>query len=215
MRGADFINCCLVNEWGRFGIALSCRNGSASCIEGRLAGPAWGHIHMAPATLDWFLRCARACAPVCARMTVAGSGRAGVRACVSTGGGAAARRRSLATAATGTERHATPRAPRRVNYRWVGLLTVHWYKATREAGNSLHSLLDEAPLKTEMGNLAQLVAVARKCACLVAPRLQCGSACGRAPADTSVMPCRPAHTATTRAARHPATGGASRCAWPR
>lgn len=55
--GAEWVNCCFVNQWGIFGIHLSCRNGSASCIDGQLAGPAWGHVKMAPATLDWFLRC--------------------------------------------------------------------------------------------------------------------------------------------------------------
>jgi hypothetical protein len=40
---------------------LSCPSGSV-CWHSQFAGPAWGHVHMAPETLDWFLRCARAAA---------------------------------------------------------------------------------------------------------------------------------------------------------
>jgi hypothetical protein len=51
------VQCCYVNAWNEFAVPLSCRNGSASCIDDQLAGPAWGHVKMAPSTLDWFLRC--------------------------------------------------------------------------------------------------------------------------------------------------------------
>lgn len=53
--GDEFVSCCYVNTWNAFAKALSCRNGSASCIDNQLAGPAWGHINMSPNTLNWFL----------------------------------------------------------------------------------------------------------------------------------------------------------------
>lgn len=37
---------------------------------------------------------------------------------------------------------------------------MHWYKAQKEAPNTPASLLDEAPIRTEMDNLRQLVQVA-------------------------------------------------------
>lgn len=52
------MQCCYVNAWNAFALPLSCRNGSASCLDNQLAGPAWGHVNMAPSTLDWFLGCA-------------------------------------------------------------------------------------------------------------------------------------------------------------
>lgn len=55
-NGDAFVSCCYVNTWNYFARMLSCRNGSASCIDNQLAGPAWGHISMSPSTLDWFMR---------------------------------------------------------------------------------------------------------------------------------------------------------------
>jgi hypothetical protein len=53
--GDAFVACCYVNTWNSFALKLSCRNGSASCIDNQLAGPVWGHVNMAPSTLNWFL----------------------------------------------------------------------------------------------------------------------------------------------------------------
>lgn len=55
-NGNTFVQCCYVNTWNLFARRLSCRNGSVSCLDDQLAGPAWGHINMVPATLDWFLK---------------------------------------------------------------------------------------------------------------------------------------------------------------
>jgi hypothetical protein len=43
---------------------------------------------------------------------------------------------------------------------YVSLVTVHWYKATKETHNTPASLLDEGPIGVEMDNLKQLVQVA-------------------------------------------------------
>lgn len=52
----DYLSCCFVNDWNAMAVPLSCPNGFQSCSDGQLAGPAWGHVHMAAGTLDWFLR---------------------------------------------------------------------------------------------------------------------------------------------------------------
>jgi hypothetical protein len=44
----------------------------------------------------------------------------------------------------------------------LNLTTLHWYKATRENGDTVQALLDEAPLRSEMANLKQLVDVSKK-----------------------------------------------------
>lgn len=55
---------------------------------------------------------------------------------------------------------------------YVSLVTVHWYKATKETPNTPASLLDEGPIRVEMDNLRQLVQVANgfgkplRCACV-------------------------------------------------
>jgi hypothetical protein len=54
-NGDAFVACCYVNTWNSFALKLSCRNGSASCIDNQLAGPVWGHVNMSPSTLNWFL----------------------------------------------------------------------------------------------------------------------------------------------------------------
>jgi hypothetical protein len=41
-------------------------------------------------------------------------------------------------------------------------MTVHWYKAARESGDTVHTLLEEYPLRTEMTNLKKLVDVSKK-----------------------------------------------------
>ncbi|KIZ01367.1 hypothetical protein MNEG_6591 [Monoraphidium neglectum] len=46
--------------------------------------------------------------------------------------------------------------------KYVGLVTVHWYKATKETANTAATLLDDAPIKKEMANLRALVGVAAK-----------------------------------------------------
>jgi hypothetical protein len=51
----------------------------------------------------------------------------------------------------------------RVNYRWMNLVTVHWYHATREAQASPEGLLAEAPLQRDMANLRRLVDTSRRC----------------------------------------------------
>jgi hypothetical protein len=43
---------------------------------------------------------------------------------------------------------------------YVSVVTVHWYKATKETPNTPTSLLDEGPVRVEMDNLRQLVQVA-------------------------------------------------------
>lgn len=50
----------------------------------------------------------------------------------------------------------------RPNWRWLGLTTVHWYKAAREQGDTVETLLEEAPLRSEMANLKALVDVSKK-----------------------------------------------------
>lgn len=50
----------------------------------------------------------------------------------------------------------------RVNYQWMNLVTVHWYKATKETPNTVTTLLDEGPIRDEMANLQKLVAISRK-----------------------------------------------------
>jgi hypothetical protein len=50
----------------------------------------------------------------------------------------------------------------RPNWRWLNLTTLHWYKATREKGDTVQTLLDEYPLRSEMTNLKQLVDVSKK-----------------------------------------------------
>jgi hypothetical protein len=50
----------------------------------------------------------------------------------------------------------------RPNWRWIALNTVHWYKATRESGGTVQTLLEEYPLTTEMANLKKLVDVSKK-----------------------------------------------------
>lgn len=50
---------------------------------------------------------------------------------------------------------------RRPNWRWLGLTTVHWYKAAREQGDTVHTLLEESPLRSEMANLKNLVDVSK------------------------------------------------------
>lgn len=54
--------------------------------------------------------------------------------------------------------------------RWVNLVTLHWYKATREAPNTAVSLLDEAPLRREMDHLRRLVQVRGVLVCLAGER---------------------------------------------
>ncbi|KAI8467768.1 MAG: hypothetical protein J3K34DRAFT_480182 [Monoraphidium minutum] len=49
-----------------------------------------------------------------------------------------------------------------VNGKYVGLVTVHWYKATMETPNTAVTLLDDAPMRKEMANLKTLVGVAQK-----------------------------------------------------
>lgn len=50
----------------------------------------------------------------------------------------------------------------RPNWRWIALNTVHWYKATRESGGTVQTLLEEYPLTAEMVNLKKLVDVSKK-----------------------------------------------------
>jgi hypothetical protein len=50
----------------------------------------------------------------------------------------------------------------RFNNFWLNLVTVHWYKATRETSSTVENLLDEGPLRTDMENLRQLVEVSSR-----------------------------------------------------
>lgn len=52
--------------------------------------------------------------------------------------------------------------PLRVNYPYMNLVTVHWYKARREDQNTVQSLLAEGPVRTEMANLRKLVEISRR-----------------------------------------------------
>lgn len=51
---------------------------------------------------------------------------------------------------------------RRVNYPYLNMVTVHWYKARKEAYNTVQTLLDEGQVRTEMANLKSLVAISRR-----------------------------------------------------
>jgi len=42
------------------------------------------------------------------------------------------------------------------------MTSVHWYKATSETFNTAASLLDEAPIRKEMINLAEIVRVSNR-----------------------------------------------------
>jgi hypothetical protein len=42
------------------------------------------------------------------------------------------------------------------------MVTVHWYKSTKETFNTAQSLLDEAPLRQDMNRLKILVATAKR-----------------------------------------------------
>ncbi len=44
----------------------------------------------------------------------------------------------------------------------MGLVTIHWYKATKETYNTAATLLDEGPIRKEMDNLKKLVQVGRR-----------------------------------------------------
>ena len=48
-----------------------------------------------------------------------------------------------------------------VNSNYTGLVTLHWYKATKETDVTAASLLDDAPIRKEMENLKKLVGVAK------------------------------------------------------
>lgn len=48
-----------------------------------------------------------------------------------------------------------------VNSKYVGLVTVHWYKAKKETPNTPTTLLEEAPMRKEADNLKELVRVSR------------------------------------------------------
>uniref|UniRef100_A0A383V8Y6 Beta-glucuronidase C-terminal domain-containing protein n=1 Tax=Tetradesmus obliquus TaxID=3088 RepID=A0A383V8Y6_TETOB len=50
----------------------------------------------------------------------------------------------------------------KVNYPYMNLVTVHWYKARREDQNTVQSLLAEGPVRTEMANLRKLVEISRR-----------------------------------------------------
>lgn len=39
---------------------------------------------------------------------------------------------------------------------------MHWYKAAREQGDTVHTLLEESPLRSEMANLKALVDVSKQ-----------------------------------------------------
>ncbi|KAI8464316.1 MAG: glycoside hydrolase superfamily [Monoraphidium minutum] len=111
MPSSKYLACCYVNDWHDSAVALSCPAGGdayegasgAACWGRQLAGPAWGHVHMHPGTLDWFLR---------------------------------------------------------VNAKWVGVATVHWYKDTAETPNTAASLLDEGRMRRDAASLAALVETA-------------------------------------------------------
>jgi hypothetical protein len=44
----------------------------------------------------------------------------------------------------------------------MNLATVHWYKARREDQNTVQTLLEEGPVRTEMANLRKLVEISRR-----------------------------------------------------
>jgi len=44
-----------------------------------------------------------------------------------------------------------------MNSKFLEMVTVHWYKATKESYNTPVTLLDEAPIRKEMDNLRALV----------------------------------------------------------
>ncbi|KIY91271.1 hypothetical protein MNEG_16693 [Monoraphidium neglectum] len=56
----DYIGCCFIKEWNWFAQYMSCQDPSKAtdqtCQLAQFAGPAWGHIHMYPTTMDWYLK---------------------------------------------------------------------------------------------------------------------------------------------------------------
>lgn len=50
----------------------------------------------------------------------------------------------------------------RVNYRWLSMVTVHWYKDRSETFNTAQSLLDEPQMRRDAASLEKLVASAGK-----------------------------------------------------
>lgn len=56
--------------------------------------------------------------------------------------------------------HAPCTRARRGSAKYLELVTVHWYKAQKEAYNTPVTLLEEAPIRKEMDNLRALVGVA-------------------------------------------------------
>lgn len=53
-----YVECCFVNDWEKFAMAVTCAKVDVyrTCVYGRFAGPAWGHVNMFPGTMDWFLQ---------------------------------------------------------------------------------------------------------------------------------------------------------------
>eukprot|EP00878_Enallax_costatus_P030280 GHUV01032955.1.p1 GENE.GHUV01032955.1~~GHUV01032955.1.p1 ORF type:complete len:160 (+),score=39.49 GHUV01032955.1:1539-2018(+) len=109
LSAKKYAECCFVNDWEKFAMAVTCGKVKpivySTCVYGRFAGPAWGHVNMFPGTMEWFMQ---------------------------------------------------------VNYQWMNLATVHWYKATKETPNTVQTLLDEGPIRSEMANLRKLVEISRK-----------------------------------------------------
>ena len=56
----DYVGCCFVNDWNWHAAVMSCPDGNnqndPKCRRDQFAGPAWGHIHMYPSSLEWFLK---------------------------------------------------------------------------------------------------------------------------------------------------------------
>ncbi len=49
----------------------------------------------------------------------------------------------------------------RQNYKFLNLVSVHWYKATSETTFTVNTLMAEEQLRDEMEHLKELIAVAK------------------------------------------------------
>jgi hypothetical protein len=161
LTAKQYLQCCFVRAWGQYAQTLSCpcTPDKSCCSVKEFAGPVWGHVNMQPGTLQWFLKCAAYVqfAPVPHLPCVLSAHSL----CM------------CALAYHSIKMHYMPSAVTPVclwhllhcamlssNLQYIGLATVHYYKATREAYNTAATLLEEAPIRKDMANLRALVGVA-------------------------------------------------------
>eukprot|EP00878_Enallax_costatus_P034728 GHUV01038552.1.p2 GENE.GHUV01038552.1~~GHUV01038552.1.p2 ORF type:complete len:133 (-),score=28.25 GHUV01038552.1:90-488(-) len=60
LSAKKYAECCFVNDWEKFAMAVTCGKVKpivySTCVYGRFAGPAWGHVNMFPGTMEWFMQ---------------------------------------------------------------------------------------------------------------------------------------------------------------